>query len=86
MSAPTLKDLMEIMPYTRNSMNMDYEVELRIDLRRGRRVHIVNTDDGMILAYDFPYHGNRFIRIPEQMEAEILKLCADPTLSTGADQ
>jgi hypothetical protein len=61
-------------------MNLDYEIELRQDLRLGRRVHIVNTSEGMILAHGFPYHGSRFIRIPAEMEADILKLCADPTL------
>jgi len=62
-------------------MNLDYEIELRRELRAGRRVHIITTDDGMIIAHGYPYHGGRFIRVPEQMEAAILEMCADPILA-----
>ena len=61
-------------------MNLDYEIELRRELRFGPRVHILTTDQGMILAHGYPYHGDRFVRIPEGLEAAILEMCADPTL------
>lgn len=65
-------------------MNEDYEVELRLQLKRSPApVHIIYTSPGFIIARGYPYHGDRFIRVPEEMEEAILNLCADPTLSIG---
>lgn len=58
-------------------MNMDLEIELRLLLKRQpMRVHILNTDDGMVVAKDYPYHGDKIIKLPEHLEQAILDLYA----------